>query len=184
MKYRPRVRARMLAAAWVAVLASSCEPTGHDAINRLTTWEAGDYRVRYLDPPWSLVEETREGAFFQIESNLMNFAGLDGGTGKYDLRTSRVRGPMANAMAAETRAASTTEGRSIVAGPRPITTLEGVAGQELLTFDVPDPFERYRRVVLLPLPSGQLLRLEFEATPDLDTAEGGAMIQRVGIGPL
>ncbi len=165
-------------------LVTSCAPSGDDPVSRLSTWEApsGDYRIHYLAPPWSVVEESPAGALFQIRSNVMAFGDLDGGVGKYELRTSRVDGAVATRMEREVRQVLRTGGRTIRDGPRSITTSEGIVGSELLTFDEPDPIERYRRVALFPLPSGRVLRLEFEATPELDTPEVTAMIRNVGIG--
>jgi len=179
----PRV-IRVLRVLALVPLVLSCAPSGENPTNRLMTWEApsGDYRIRYLEPPWGLVEEDASGAYFRISSNLMIFGDVDGGPGKYDLRTSVIAGAVPMLMDSEVRRATSTSGRVIQDGPRSITTDEGVVGSELLLFDEPDPIERYRRVVLLPLSTGNVLRLDFAATPDLDTDEVSAMIRNVGIG--
>ncbi len=169
----------------LSVVLASCAPPGDDPETRLTTWEAptGDYRIRYLSPPWYIVDEEPDGARFQIESTIMSTGRIDGGQGKYELRTSRVPRAMTDEMDREVRASRGVAGRTIEDGPRSITTREEVEGLELLTFDAPDPYERYRRVVLFPLGPGQTLRLDFDATPDLDTAEVTEMIRHVGVGP-
>ena len=181
----PRV-IRALRVLAFASLAIACAPSGDDPTSRLTTWEAptGDYRIRYLAPPWRIIEERTEGARFQIESTLMRTRRIDGGTGKYELTTSRVARSVAEEMDREVRASMRTAGRTIEDGPRSITTNEEVEGLELLTFDQPDPYERYRRVVILPISGRLSLRLDFDATPDLDTREVTEMIRHVGIGPL
>ena len=93
-----------------------------------------------------------------------------------------VGGALPALMDAEVRAARAA-GRTILEGyPPEIGTLEGVRGPQLLTFEPTLPIERYRRIVLFPLVSGRVLRLAFEATPDLDTPEVDAMIAQVGIG--
>lgn len=172
----------VLALAW---LLASCAPSGDDPTSRLTTWEApsGDYRIRYLAPPWRILEEDPDGARFQIESTIMAAGRIDGGIGKYELTTSRVPRSITEEMDREVRASMRTAGRTINDGPRSITTHDGVEGLELLTYDEPDPYERYRRVVLFPLSGRQTLRLDFDATPDLDTREVTEMIEYVGIGP-
>lgn len=169
----------------IALVMTACAPSGDDPLSRLTTWEApsGDYRVRYLSPPWEIVSESTDGAFFNVQSTLQMTGGVDGGTGKYELRTSRVGRGVAEEMEREVRDARRTDGRELVDGPREIVTDEGVEGRELITFDEPDPFERYRRVVVFPLEGGRSLRLDFESTPNIDTREVEAMIRKVGIGP-
>ncbi|MCB9595913.1 MAG: hypothetical protein H6719_24550 [Sandaracinaceae bacterium] len=176
---------RALRVLFIASLVVSCAPSGDDPLSRLDTWEAptGDYRIRYLAPPWAIIEEDLDGARFQIESTLMASGRIDGGVGKYELQTSRVPRSVEAEMDREVRASRGVAGRSIEEGPRAITTHEGIEGLELITFDVPDPFERYRRVVLFPLGASQTLRLDFDATPDLDSDEVTEMIRLVGIGP-
>lgn len=175
---------RVLALAWL-LIGSSCAPSGDDPVHRLTTWEAptGDYRVRYLSPPWEIIREAPDGARFQIESTIMSTGRIDGGQGKYELATSRVARSVNEEMEREVRESMRASGRTIVDGPRSITTREDVEGLELLTYDEPDPYERYRRVVILPLSARQSLRLDFDGTPDLDTREVTEMIRHVGIGP-
>jgi len=168
----------------IALVMTACAPSGDDPLSRLTTWEApsGDYRVRYLSPPWEIIRESTDGAFFNVQSTLQMTGRIDGGVGKYELRTSRVGRSVADEMEREQRDARRTAGREIVDGPREIVTDEGVEGRELITFDEPDPAERYRRVVVFPLDGGRTLRLDFESTPDIDTPEVTAMIRQVGIG--
>lgn len=176
---------RALALSALASLASACAPSADDPLSQLTTWEAptGDYRVRYLAPPWRVVREDLVGAHLSIESTAMATGTIEGGPGKFDLTTARMGRAIEDEMDREVRASRAMRGRTILDGPRTITTREGVDGLELLTFDEPDPFERYRRVVLFPLGGGQSLRLDFEASPDLDSREVTEMIRYVGIGP-
>lgn len=175
---------RALRVLTIALVVTACAPSGDNPLSRLTTWEApsGDYRIRYQSPPWQILSESTDGAFFNVQSTLQMTGRVDGGAGKYELRTSRVGRSVAEEMDREVRDARRTGGREIVDGPREIVTDEGVVGSELITFDEPDPFERYRRVVAFPLEGGRTLRLDFESTPDIDTPEVEAMIRHVGIG--
>lgn len=176
---------RVVAAAAVSIVLFGCAPSGDDPASRLTTWEAsdGDYRIRYLDPPWELVDEGVDFSFFRIQSNANLVGRLDGGPGKYELRVTTQRGDVPALMEAEVRAAISS-GATIREGPRTASTLDGARGQELLTFELTLPIERHRRIVLFSLGSGRVLRLGFEATPDLDTPQVDAMIDQVGVGPL
>lgn len=164
---------------------AACAPSGDEPRNRLETWESpsGEYRIRYLSPPWELAQEDVDYQLFRIRSNAELVGAVDGGPGKYELHVTTTAGAVPALMDAELRMAIAA-GREIREGPRGIETREGINGMELLTFEPTVPIERYRRIVLLPLSAGRVLRLGFEATPDLGTREVDAMIDEVGIGEV
>ena len=178
-------RVSLALAAWTLV--GGCAPSGEDPRTRTAVWEpeSASFRVRYLDPPWELVEASGEAAFLRVRSNAMVTGGLDGGPGKFELRVSRQPGEPAALAAVEERRLRAA-GATIVDGPRGVTTLEDVDGVEVLAARL-SPTERSYRVVFLPLlavGSPACVRLAFEATPDLDHPEVDAMIELVEIGPF
>lgn len=166
--------------AWMVAL-SACAPSADDPLSRLDVAgpETGEYRVRFLNPPWELVSVEGTTTFVRIQSNAM-MRGLEGGLGKYELTATLEPGTPDARIAAEA-ASAPSRGETVIAGPRSVENDDGVLGQELIAYET-EPFERYYRYVYFPL-AGQVVRLAFEATPSLDNRETDAMIGHVGIGP-
>jgi hypothetical protein len=167
----------------LSLLVTACAPSGDDPFSRLDVVApaTNEYRVYYLRPPWELVSSEGTTSFLRIRSNRMVYGGIESGPGKYDLLVTVEPGTPASRVADEMRLAAS-RGETITAGPRSVTTNELVMGQELLTsVTLPEP--QYFRYVYLPLDASRVVRLAFEATPNLESAEADAMIRMVGIGP-
>ena len=173
---------RFILATLVAVTLAGCAPSAEDPLTRLSVVapETGEYRLRYLDPPWELLSLEGTTARLRIPSNRMILGGVEGGPGKYELTATVERGAPATRVEAEQRAAAG-RGETVLAGPRTLQTREGVVGVELLT-SVPGLDALNRRIVFFPVDGASVLRLSFEATPSLDTPEVDAMIATVGVG--
>ena len=177
------VRSALLA---VALVVTACAPSGEDPLTRLSTHAppSGEYRVRYLEPPWELVSTSGTTAFLRIQSNAMAIAGIEGGAGKYELTVTVERGDPVTRANDELRAARGRGEEILGDGVRTVETDEGVVGAEVLSRGI-DPLTmspRHRRIAFLPVDAARVVRLDFDATPELDTAEVDAMIAAIGIG--
>jgi hypothetical protein len=143
--------------------------------------ESGEYRLRYLDPPWQLVRSDGTSALVRIPSNSMIFAD-DAGLTKYELAVTVEPGTIASRITAE-RGAAQARGELVVEGPREVLGDGGRAvGQELLTHGNVGPIARNARYVFFQVDAARVVRLAFEATPALDTPEVAAMIDAFGVG--
>ena len=165
------------------LLLAGCAPSADDPRSRLDTWEAesGEFRIRYLRPPWEISEAEGDSLFLRIQSNANLAGGVDGGPGKFELRATVDSGDIETLVGAEERRLRRLPAE-IRDGPRDVSTLEGVEGREVIAFENGDPYERFHRVAFFPLSGRRVLRLAFEATPNLETPEVDAMIAQVGIG--
>ncbi len=161
-----------------------CAPSGEDPLSRLSVYEppGGEYRLRYLEPPWELVDGDGTSAHVRIASSSMIFGGIDGGAGKFDLFATVESGTVEANVAAEVRAASA-RGEELVEGPREVEAEGGVVGREILTRGMADVIQRHGRYAFFAIPDGRVLRLAFDATPPVDTPEVDAMIAALGVGP-
>lgn len=172
-----------MALASLAACAAGCAPSGDDPLSTLSVYEpeSGEYRLRYLAPPWELVRGDGTSALVRIPSNSMIFAD-DAGFTKYELAVTVEPGTVASRITAE-RGAAQARGEVIVEGPREVTGDAGRAlGQELLTRGSVGPFTRNARYVFFQLDPARVVRLAFEATPSLDTPEVDAMLGAFGVG--
>ena len=172
-----------MALASLAACAAGCAPSGDDPLSTLSVYEpeSGEYRLRYLEPPWQLVRADGTSALVRIPSNSMIFAD-DAGFTKYELAVTVEPGTIASRIAAE-RGAAQARGEVIVEGPREVTGDAGRAlGQELLTRGSVGPITRNARYVVFQLDPARVVRLAFEATPSLDTPEVDAMLGAFGVG--
>lgn len=168
----------------LAAGAGGCAPSGDDPLSTLSVYEpdGGEYRLRYLSPPWQLVRAEGTTAFVRVLSNSMIYAD-DAGLTKYELAVTVEPGTVAARIAAE-RDAAQARGEVIFEGPRAVLGDAGRAeGQELLTRRSAGPLIRNARYVFFPVDAARVVRLGFEATPSLDTAEVDAMIDAFGVGP-
>jgi hypothetical protein len=176
-------RAVLVALASLGACAPGCAPSGDDPLSTLSVYapESGEYRLRYLEPPWQLVRSDGTSALVRIPSNSMIFAD-DAGLTKYELAVSVEPGTIASHLAAE-RSAAQLRGEEIVEGPREVTGDAGRAvGQELLTRGSVGPITRNGRYVFFQVDAARVVRLAFEATPPVDTPEVDAMIDAFGVG--
>ncbi len=166
------------------LLALGCAPSADDPFSRLSVYEppTGEYRVRYLEPPWELLRSDGTTVALHIRSNAMIFGGVETGAAKFELTVTVESGTVESRIAAE-QTALAGRGETLLEGPRAIRTSEGTDGQELLSrIESARTGERYFRYVYFPV-DVRVVRLAFEATPSLDTAEVDAMITATGIGP-
>jgi hypothetical protein len=170
-----------IAFAFLALI--GCAPSGEDPLSRLDTYSplSGEYVVRYLSPPWELARSDGTTAHLRIRSNLMNTAGVEAGPGKYELLVTVEPGTVTDRIAAE-QGAAMARGERTLEAPHSITTARDLDGQEFST-TVDPPMERQHRYVFFPLDASRVVRLGFDATPNLDTAEVDSMIDAFEIGP-
>jgi len=165
----------------LAASISGCgQPGKHDVLSVFDA-ESGDFRIRYLDPPWMLVSSERDSAHFRIDNNAARFAGIDASTApKYELRVTVVGGdPRPRAERDARRAGSRDE--TVLDGPREVRTHAGDAGWEVVTRQETEE-SLYRRFVYLEHPRGAV-RLLFESVPDVDEPEVDAMIGAAEVRP-
>ncbi|HJL19154.1 MAG TPA: hypothetical protein RMH99_26050 [Sandaracinaceae bacterium LLY-WYZ-13_1] len=174
-------------APWVALLlvaTAGCAPSGEDPRSRLTVYAAPseEFRVRYLEPPWELVEGRGTTAILRIPSNAMTVGGAEGGPPKFELVVTVEAGEPETQAAADLRAARRSGAEILSDGVRVVSTVDGVVGAETSTRDFDVRGERHARIAYFPLDRGRVVRMAFEATPPLDTAEVDAMIGQLGVG--
>lgn len=174
-----------LAGLLLVLAVAGCAPSADDPLSRLTTYAppSGEYRLRYLEPPWELVSQRGTTVELRIPSNAMALAGIEAGPAKFELVASAEPGRPELRATDELRQARA-RGEEILGGAvREIETREGVRGSDLSTRHETAWGTRHRRIVYLPVDRDRVLRLAFEATPALDSREVDAMIAIVGIGP-
>lgn len=167
-----------------ALLLTACAPSGEDPRNRLTTVapDGSEYRLRYLEPPWELVSVSGTTISLRIQSNSMAIAGIEGGPAKYEVTATVEPGDPSTRANDELRVARGRGEEILGDGVRTVLTVDGVRGAEVLSRSAVALVDRHRRTVFLPIDAARVLRLGFEATPELDTPEVDAMIAAVGIG--
>lgn len=170
----------------------ACGPSGEEPRAGWKTYETegGEYRIRYLSPPWRIESPTAGTTLtLKVRSNAEHFVPdaaliippkylltVDTAAGSAQDRIEALDGTPDDGM--------TADGEPIVAGPRRVTTEAGDEGWELLTtFMVDDALTRRRRVVFLDRPEGGVVSLEFEANPDLDEPQVDAMVTGVEVDP-
>ena len=163
----------------VVMTAGACGQPGRYAKYESFVSDEGGYRIRYLDPPWDLVEGEGAEVLFRIASNAARFAGVDAAVlPKYELRITVVSGNAMSLAARDERRAGS-RGEEVLVPLREVETRTGDRGWELVTqFDAAMP--RYRRYVYVEHPRGAL-RLLFEGTPDLDEREVDEMVESVEV---
>lgn len=138
--------------------------------------------MRWLEPPWELVRTDGTTAIVRVKSNAMIHAGPEVGVPKYELVVTVEPGTVSARVQAEIEAAAARD-EEVVAGPRAVEADRGtVIGQEVLTLGSYGPYERHGRYAFFPVDASRVVRLAFEATPSLDTAEVDAMIAEFSIG--
>ena len=166
------------------IVLAGCGEDGDARYAGWTVYDApgGEYRVRFLDPPWFIV--SAEGAVLEleIESNAEHFRPGSSAPPKYEFRATIGAGSAESSIAAE-QAAAIGRGEGILAGPRAVTTEAGDRGRELLTEQLSGDRTRYLRYVYLDRSRGGVVSLWFEGNPDLDEAEIDVMIASVEVDP-
>lgn len=179
-----RVLRLPLAGLLCALWAAGCAPSADDPLSRLTTYAppSGEYRLRYLEPPWEAVEQRGTTAVLRIPSNAM-LAGVEAGAPKFELVATVEPGQPAARAAEELRRARERGLEVLGDGIGAVETSEGASGAEVSTRELTRTGFLHRRTVYLPIDGARVLRLAFEATPSLETPEVDAMIAAVGIGP-
>lgn len=176
---RPRVGRALLL---LSVVGSACGNPGPYAEWKTFVAPGGEYRIRYLDPPWDLAEADDTRLHLRIPNNTESFAGIDSTVApKYDLVCDVVgRAPLRNAQQA--RDAARRRGEEVVEPVRELVTRSGAEGFELITRQTSG--ERlYRRYAFVGRPGGGSVSLLFEAVPALDEGEVTEMIRSVDPDP-
>lgn len=184
--------------AWwgLACLALAALGCGPDGDRPRAGWKAyeppgGQYRVRYLSPPWEQVAPTTGTVLtLEIVSNAERFVPEAGLVipPKYQL-TVDVLGPpsarerIGNLVGDED--GRTVDGEEIVAGPRPVRTASGDTGWELLTvFTVLDIEQlRHRRLVYFDRSGGGVISFDLVANPELDEPHVDQLVEGVAVDP-
>lgn len=174
------------------LVGSACGPSGEEPRAGWKTYEpaGGEYRVRYLSPPWRVDSPTSGTTLtLRVPSNAEHFVPdaaliippkylltVDTEPGTARDRIDAIDGTPDDGM--------TADGETVVAGPRRVRTDAGDEGWELLTtFMVDDVLTRRRRVVFLDRPEGGVVSLMFEANPDLDEPQVDVMVAGVEVDP-
>jgi hypothetical protein len=159
----------------LAVTAACGNPDRYED-HRTFTSAGEDWRVRFLDPPWELVDAEGPPILFRIASNAARVGGFDAAVlPRYELRISVEPGtPEERARRDGRRAAARDE--DVLVEPREVLTRSGDRGQEVITRSRSAVDRRYFRFVYLSHPEG-VLRLYFEGVPDLDEPEVDVMIE-------
>ena len=163
----------------LTTFAVACAPPGTDPRNQRDVYEAeeGQFRVYYLSPPWELVVAEAEQVSLRIPSNRMEMLGDDAGPPKYLLVAAAAAG-QPEGLGQEAEAALRADGAMSVVS-RALTTDQGVDGLDVVATIA----DRWFRSVFLPLSPSRSLRLDFSATPSLDTEEVDGMVRLVEVGP-
>lgn len=184
---RLRDRARELGQVALSLVAmSACGPPGDARFARLEVYDSpgGEYRVRFLAPPWQLIETDGSTARFEVESNASAVAGVPSGVvpPKYVLAVT-VEPGRARARAEAALAQARARGHEVLVPVRAIDAEDGPErGFELVTRDDASPFRRFR-TAFLGREGGGVVQLAFEGNPELDTPELDAMIAAVELSP-
>lgn len=172
----------LVLAVGIGSLTTGCGQPTHEEVLAVYDAPAGDYRVRYLEPPWHFADATGTTSRFRIEANAVVHGGLvDAGIApKYQLTVSVEGRAPGEAVRREQRAAES-RGADVVTPAREIETALGEVGWELATREN-DVDMRYGRVVFLAHSAGSV-RLGFESSVDLETPEIDVMIDDVDVEP-
>lgn len=142
----------------------------------------GEYRLRYLDPPWEVVDSDGATARLEVANNSERFAGRDSSLpAKYEL-TIGLEGGRAGMLARREVARARDRGEEIVLEPSPIETRSGDTGFEVVTRETSGQFLN-RRFVWIDRPGGGTVHLAFVTVPDPQEAEVDAMIESVDVDP-
>ena len=160
---------------------AACGQPERDELWRVYDAPGGDYRLRYLEPPWELVDSEVTRARFIVQNNASALGGRDSSlSAKYELTVDVEAGaPRARAMADERGASGRRE--TVVVGTRAVRTESGDEGFEVITRAETGEL-LYRRFIYLSHPRG-VVRLLFEAVPNLDGPEVKAMVAAVDVLP-
>lgn len=163
----------------LSLLATGCGEPADERYAGLDVYDApgGQYRVRYLSPPWRIEEAMGSTVTLEVESNAERFGvGMASAPPKYELVVSviagRSRGQMERAMSS-----AVDGGESIVVDAREVETNSGHTGWEFIS--VGEDFERNFRRVFLDRVDGGVVRLRFEANPALEERQVDEMIRAV-----
>lgn len=142
----------------------------------------GEYRLRYLDPPWEVIESEGTRVRMRVKNNAESFGGIDSSVAsKYDLVVDVVaRDPMRGAEGA--RATARGLGEEILEPVRPLTTRSGAQGFEVITRQTTGE-HLYHRYSFVGRPGGGSVSLSFQAVPTLDEAEVDEMVRSVDPDP-
>jgi hypothetical protein len=174
--------ARLALIAAGSLLAFGCGQPTHEQLLAVYDAPGGEFRVRYLEPPWHLVDGEGTTATLRIDANAVVHGGLDdaGIEPKYELVvTVDRRAPME--LARREQRAAESRGAELIAPVREIETALGETGWELAMRES-DIDMRYGRVILLAHPSGSV-RLGFASSVDLLEPEIDVMIDDVDVEP-
>jgi hypothetical protein len=178
-------RALVVSLLGLALTLASCGPDASDPFSRLTVYDepGGAYRVRYLKPPWELASSEGTSLTLRIISTTEAYTGIaeTGVPDKYVLDVT-VMGGGAAAHARADATAATRRGEEIIEPVREVTTRSGDTGFELVT-RAEMPEVRSHRFVYLDRTGGGVVRLHFEANPQLNRPEVDEMVRAVDVDP-
>ena len=167
----------------VACLAlAACGNPGPYPSWKTYTAPGGEYRFRYLDPPWDLAESEGTRVRLRIPNNTETFAGLDSSVApKYALSVDVVGQPPMRA-AEGARAEARGRGEEVVEPVSAFTTRSGAEGFELVTRQTTGEM-LFRRYSFVGRPGGGSVSLFFEAVPSLAEREVTEMVRSVDPDP-
>jgi len=166
----------------VAVLAACGNPS-HAELLRAHEAPDGEYRILYLDPPWSIMETDGAYVRLEVEANGVRFGDIDADVipPKYLLEVSAPSGDAEDQIRRDERRARS-DGDEIIRPATEAVTTSGAMGWDLNTSRLTSDGSRFSRVIYLDRTSG-VVRLSFGANSDLRHPEVDAMIADVLVDP-
>lgn len=142
----------------------------------------GEYRLRYLDPPWEVTASDGPTGRLVVENNASRFADLDSSLApKFELTITLVSGGSAR-LAAAAAASAPARGEEVLVAPTPFTTRSEDSGVELVTRELGGEL-RYRRLLWIDRPGGATVQLQVVSIPEIRDPEVDAMLASVDVDP-
>lgn len=143
----------------------------------------GEYRIWYLDPPWSRISALDDELRLEIEANGTRFGGVPVGLvpPKYALEVSASAGS-ASSRARVDESASVAMGHEVLVSATEFTTHAGATGWEVVTIHLTTDGSRFERFVYVDRSAG-VVRLHFDSSADLRDPEVDAMIADLEVDP-
>lgn len=171
----------------LAVLALSLCVSGCGQPDRYAEWKTyvapgGEYRLRYLDPPWEVSASDGSTGRLVVENNASRFGDLDSSLApKFELTVTLVSGGSAR-LAAAAAASAPARGEEVLVAPTPFTTRSEDVGVELVTRELRGEL-RYRRLLWIDRPGGATVQLQVLSVPEIRDPEVDAMLASVDVDP-
>lgn len=160
----------------LAMTATACGNPDRTELLSFYEAPAGQYRLWYQDPPWTVVLAVDDQLRLEIEANGTRFGDVPVGAvpPKYLLEVSTTPGS-AESQARAREAAALAAGHDVLVPSRELTTSEGATGWEVVTNHTATDGSRFERFVYVER-SGGVVHLHFDSSADLRDPQVDAMI--------